>query len=84
MKARWNFTNRWVLKRTADTWSSRIDYIANWRRYLKLGRGFEDEFMDIQSSLVSLCLEALETGDASVDKIYIYAFAAIKGAAVCI
>ena len=49
-----------------------------------MGRGFEDEFMDIQSSLVSLCLEALETVDASVDKIYIYAFAAIKGAAVCI
>ena len=35
---------------------------------------FEDEFMDIQSGMVSLVLEALETSDGTVDKIYIYAF----------
>ena len=35
---------------------------------------FEDEFTDIQSDMVSLAIEALETADMTVDKIYIYAF----------
>lgn len=35
---------------------------------------FEDEFMDIQSSLVSLTLELLEKTTEKVDKIYIYIF----------
>lgn len=35
---------------------------------------FEDEFTDIQSGMVSLAIEALETADMTVDKIYIYAF----------
>lgn len=39
-----------------------------------MSKVFEDEFMEIQSGFVSLCLEALETANASVDKIYIYAF----------
>lgn len=39
-----------------------------------MAKVFEDEFMDIQSDMVSLALEALETAGATVDKIYIYAF----------
>ena len=39
-----------------------------------MARVFEDEFMDIQSGMVSLVLEALETSDVTVNKIYIYAF----------
>lgn len=35
---------------------------------------FEDEFTDIQSGMVSLAIEALETAHCSVDSIYIYAF----------
>lgn len=34
-----------------------------------MNRVFEDEFMEIQSDLVSLCLEALETADMGVDKL---------------
>lgn len=39
-----------------------------------MAKVFEDEFMEIQSDMVSLALEALETANATVDKIYIYAF----------
>lgn len=35
---------------------------------------FEDEFMEIQTGMVSLCLEALEDVNIKVDKVYIYAF----------
>ena len=35
---------------------------------------FEDEFMNIQIGMVSLCLEAFEDIDLKVDKVYIYAF----------
>lgn len=35
---------------------------------------FEDEFMEIQTGMVSLCLEALDDIDKKVDKIYIYAY----------
>ena len=39
-----------------------------------MAKVFEDEFMEIQSDMVSLALEALELANATVDKIYIYAF----------
>ena len=39
-----------------------------------MAKVFEDEFTDIQSGMVSLAIEALETADMTVDKIYIYAF----------
>lgn len=35
---------------------------------------FEDEFMEIQTGMVSLCLEALADVNKKVDKIYIYAY----------
>ena len=35
---------------------------------------FEDEFMEIQTGMVSLCLEALGDVNIKVDKVYIYAF----------
>ena len=35
---------------------------------------FEDEFMEIQTGMVSLCLEALEDVNINVDKVYIYVF----------
>lgn len=35
---------------------------------------FEDEFMEIQTGMVSLCLEALEDVNIKVDKVYIYVF----------
>ena len=39
-----------------------------------MAKVFEDEFTEIQSGMVSLAIEALETVDMTVDKIYIYAF----------
>ena len=39
-----------------------------------MAKVFEDEFTDIQSGMVSLVIEALETANMTVDKIYIYAF----------
>ena len=39
-----------------------------------MAKVFEDEFTDIQSGMVSVVIEALETADTTVDKIYIYAF----------
>ena len=39
-----------------------------------MAKVFEDEFTEIQSGMVSLAIEALETADMTVDKIYIYAF----------
>ena len=39
-----------------------------------MARVFEDEVTEVQSGMVSLALEALETADMTVDKIYIYAF----------
>ena len=39
-----------------------------------MAKVFEDEFTDIQSGMVSLALEALETAGTKVDLIYIYAF----------
>lgn len=35
---------------------------------------FEDEFIEIQTGMVALCLEALEDVNKKVDKVYIYAF----------
>lgn len=37
-------------------------------------KGFEDAFMDAQSSAVSLCIELLEYSNVYVEKIYIYMF----------
>lgn len=39
-----------------------------------MAKVFEDEFTDIQSDMVSLAVEALETAGTTVDRIYIYAF----------
>jgi len=36
-----------------------------------MGKNFEDDFMDLQSSLISLCLEV---AGQKVDKVYIYCF----------
>lgn len=33
---------------------------------------FEDEFIEIQTGMVVLCLEALEDVNKKVDKVYIY------------
>lgn len=33
---------------------------------------FEDEFIEIQTGMVALCLEALEDVNKKVDKVYIY------------
>lgn len=35
---------------------------------------FEDEFMDAQARVISLCLELLENARKEVDKIYVYLF----------
>lgn len=35
---------------------------------------FEDKLMDLQGRIVSTCLEALESVDASVDATYIYGY----------
>ncbi len=35
---------------------------------------FEDEFMEIQTGMIALCLEAFEDININVDKVYIYAF----------
>lgn len=37
-------------------------------------KGFEDAFMDAQSSTISLCLELLEKYNIQVDTIYVYLF----------
>lgn len=37
-------------------------------------KGFEDAFMDAQASVVSLCLELLDSSNVSADKVYIYMF----------
>ena len=39
-----------------------------------MAKVFEDEFTDIQSGMVSLALEALETAGTVVDILYIYVF----------
>ena len=35
---------------------------------------FEDEFMDIQTRIISLCLELLNNAEKEADKIYVYLF----------
>ena len=39
-----------------------------------MAKVFEDKFTDIQSDMVSLAIQALETADMTVDTIYIYVF----------
>lgn len=36
--------------------------------------GFEEAFVDVQSRVVSLCLELLKNSEKEADKIYIYIY----------
>jgi len=36
--------------------------------------GFEDAFMDVQSEIISLCLEFLDLTGQDADEIYAYAY----------
>lgn len=39
-----------------------------------MSKAFEDEFMDAQSSVISLCLELLSLSDEKADKVFAYIF----------
>lgn len=39
-----------------------------------MSKVFEDEFMDVQTGLISLCLEVTEDAVAKVDKVYAYCY----------
>lgn len=39
---------------------------------MHMGKVFEDEFMEVQSDLISLCLEAMEIAKKTVSKVYAY------------
>ena len=37
-------------------------------------KGFEDAFVDVQASVISLCLELLSNSGRTAEKIYVYLF----------
>ena len=37
-------------------------------------KGFEDAFVDVQASVISLCLELLSNSGRTAEKIYVYFF----------
>ena len=37
-----------------------------------MNKVFEDEFMDIQSGIIALCMEALDIANQHVDKVFAY------------
>jgi len=37
-------------------------------------KGFEDAFVDVQASVISLCLELLSNSGRTAEKIYVYLY----------
>lgn len=37
-------------------------------------KGFEDDFVDVQASVISLCLELLSNSGRTAEKIYVYLY----------